>query len=197
MTLAMATQAKRVLVPLAEGFEEIEFAAIVDVLRRGGVEVVVAGLAGRGPVRGAHGIEMSADADLAAVKPAGFDMVVLPGGTGGTERLAADARVLNAVKELHAAGKSVAAICAAPTVLARAGVLSGVRVTSYPSVRGKLGDAVVVDEPEVVESGTIVTSQGPGTAVEFALALVKRLAGERKAAEVRDAMIARPLAKAR
>jgi protein deglycase len=188
---------KRVLLPLAEGFEEIEAVAIVDVLRRGGVEVVVAGLGGRGAVRGAHGIDVAADADLGAVKAAAFDMVVLPGGTAGTERLANDPRVLNAVKELHAAGKPVAAICAAPTVLARAGVLSGARVTSYPSVRGNLGDAVVVDEPEVVESGTIVTSQGPGTAIEFALALVRRLVGERKATELREAMIVRPLAKAR
>jgi 4-methyl-5(b-hydroxyethyl)-thiazole monophosphate biosynthesis len=183
------TGAPRVLVPLAEGFEEIEAVTIVDVLRRGGIEVVVAGLA-PGTVRGAHGIPVVADTGLASVDATSFDMIVLPGGLPGSTHFAEDPRVIRAIQALHAAGKHVAAICAAPTVLARAGVLAGKRVTSYPSVRGQLAPAEVVDEPSVVESGNLVTSQGPGTALEFALTLVARLAGEGKSNELREGMIA-------
>jgi 4-methyl-5(b-hydroxyethyl)-thiazole monophosphate biosynthesis len=179
--------ARRVLVPLAWGFEEIEAITIVDVLRRAGLEVVVASLE-PGNVRGSHAIEVAPDVELAAVDPASFDVVVLPGGMPGTTNLAADARVLAAVRELHASGKTVAAICAAPLVLARAGLIGGVEVTSHPSVRSELGDAVVLDRPAVVVSGTIVTSQGAGTAMEFALALVARLVSADKAGELRAAM---------
>ena len=179
-----------VLVPLAEGFEEIEAVAIVDVLRRAGLDVCVAGLAS-GPVRGSHGIVVGTDRALAEVDPASIGTIVLPGGMPGAANLRSDARLLALVRRLADAGRPVAAICAAPTVLAAAGVLEGREVTSHPSVRGQLGGAKVLAEPRVVRSGNVITSQGAGTAIEFALALVDELVGPAKAAELRTAMLAR------
>lgn len=179
---------KRVLVPLAEGFEEIEAVAIVDVLRRAEVDVVVAGLSDRRVV-GAHGIAMEADALMAEVDATTFDMLVLPGGMPGTVHLLEDERVLAAVRELNARGRTTAALCAAPRVLATAGVLAGHEVTSHPSVRGMLAPAEVRANPRVVRSGTIVTSQGPGTAIEFALELVRELAGDERADALAAGMI--------
>lgn len=178
-----------VLVPLAEGFEEIEAVTIVDVLRRAGLRVVVAGLQ-PGPVRGAHGMELGTDAELGAVDPATVGSIVLPGGMPGTTNLMEDERVLGLVRRLHAAGKPTAAICAAPMVLAAAGVLGGTRATSHPSVRERLGPAEVVADERVVRSGRVLTSQGPGTALEFALALVEDLRGPTVARELAAAMVA-------
>lgn len=177
-----------VVVPLADGFEEIEAVVVIDVLRRAGIEVRVAGLA-RGLVRGSHGIRVEADCALSEVEPDGVTMIVLPGGMPGAANLRKDARVLALVRQLEGSGRLVAAICAAPTVLAEAGVLAGRRVTAYPSVRDQLPGAEVVDQPRVVRSGPLITSQGVGTALEFALELVSELAGPAKALELRRAML--------
>lgn len=174
--------------PLAPGFEEIEAVTIVDVLRRADIEVHVAGLA-RGPVRGSHGIELVTDGTLDDVDPSDLAMIVLPGGMPGTTNLRADVRILALVRALESSGRTVAAICAAPTVLAAAGVLAGRRATAHPSVRAQLPGATVVDQPVVVRSGPVVTSQGVGTALEFALALVEELRGAEKARELRRAML--------
>jgi 4-methyl-5(b-hydroxyethyl)-thiazole monophosphate biosynthesis len=107
----------------------------------------------------------------------------------GTQLLAADERVLALVRRMHAAGLPTAAICAAPLVLHAAGVLAGVAVTAHPSVRAQLGGADVVDAPRVVKSGPIWTSQGPGTAIEFGLAIVAELVGEARSAELARAML--------
>jgi len=161
---------KRVLVPLAEGFEELEAVTIIDILRRAGVEVVVASLAGS-PVTGSHGIRLAADTPLGALVEQDFDMIALPGGMPGAEHLKNDPRIADIVRRLNAAGHPVAAICAAPMVLAAAGVLEGRRATSYPGfLAGATGDAVVVDE-------NVITSRGPGTALDFALELVEALMG--------------------
>ena len=109
---------KHILVPLAEGFEELEAVAVIDVLRRADLEVTTAGLE-PGPVTGAHGIALTPDRSLDDLRPESFDVVVLPGGMPGTLRLMEDERVLGAVRALHAGGKHTAAICAAPMVLAR------------------------------------------------------------------------------
>lgn len=178
-----------VLVPLAPGFEEIEAVTIIDVLRRAEIEVHVAGLA-PGPVRGSHGIELSTDCTLDEVDPAQLAMLVLPGGMPGTAHLRADARVLALVRALESSGRTVAAICAAPTVLAAAGVLEGREVTSHPSVRTHLAGASVLAQPRVVRSGPVVTSQGVGTALDFALALVEELRGPEPARALRAAMLA-------
>lgn len=166
---------KRVLVPLAEGFEELEAVTIIDILRRAGIEVVVASLAGS-TVTGSHGIRLAADTPLAALVEQDFDMIALPGGMPGAEHLKNDPRIAEFVRRLHAHGRPVAAICAAPMVLAAAGVLEGRRATSYPgflagtAATEVTGDAVVVDR-------NVITSRGPGTALDFALALVEELMG--------------------
>ena len=177
-----------ILVPLATGFEEIEAVTIIDVLRRADLPVVVAGLE-PGPCLGAHGLTIHTDQALDQVDPASVRMVVLPGGMPGTTNLMEDDRVLSIVRALHGTQRPVAAICAAPMVLAAAGVLGGREATSHPSVREKLGDARVVDSPRVVRDGLVFTSQGPGTSLEFALALVEELRGPEKASELAQAML--------
>lgn len=167
----------RVLVPLAEGFEEIEAVTIIDVLRRANLEVVTAGLAD-GPVTGSHGITLMPDESLDRALERDYDMAVLPGGMPGAANLEADARVGNLLRRLAESERFTAAICAAPKVLAAAGLLQGRRATSFP---GFLDPAAVpglkLSEEAVVEDGTVITSRGPGTALDFALTLVERLSG--------------------
>lgn len=179
---------KRVLVPLAEGFEEIEAVTVIDVLRRAEIEVTVAGLV-PGAIRGARGIEVVPDRELEGIDSESYDMVVLPGGMPGTLRLMEDERVLGAVRALHGMGRTTAAICAAPMVLESAGVVGDSELTSHPSVRDRLGRARVLGEPAVVRSGSLVTSQGVGTALEFALELVAELKGSAVAGELATAMV--------
>lgn len=166
---------KRVLVPLAEGFEELEAVTIIDILRRAGLEVVVASLA-TSPVTGAHGIRLAADTPLAALAEQEFDMIALPGGMPGAEHLKKDARVAGIIRRLRASGRPVAAICAAPMVLAAAGALKGRRATSYPGFLEDAAGTTVVDEAVVADCG-VITSRGPGTALDFALTLVAELLG--------------------
>jgi 4-methyl-5(b-hydroxyethyl)-thiazole monophosphate biosynthesis len=166
---------KRVLVPLAEGFEELEAVTIIDILRRAGIEVVVASLGGS-PVTGSHGLRIAADTPLAALAEQDFDMIALPGGMPGAEHLQKDARVGELLRRLRAKGKPVAAICAAPMVLEAAGLLDGRRATSYPGFLKDAKNTTVVDDAVVADDG-VITSRGPGTALDFALALVAELAG--------------------
>lgn len=164
---------KKVLVLLAEGFEEIEAVTVIDVLRRAEIDVVSASLNGS-EVKGSHGISIVADSTLDEVEEQMFDAVVLPGGMPGARHLRESHAVLNLIREAAHKGKYVAAICAAPTALDVAGVLKGRRATSYPG--HEIPSAEYVEEPVVVD-GHIVTSRGPGTAFEFALKLVEKLAG--------------------
>jgi 4-methyl-5(b-hydroxyethyl)-thiazole monophosphate biosynthesis len=167
----------KVLVPLAGGCEELEAVTIIDLLRRAGVEVVVAGLQ-PGVVKASRGVQLLPDTSFDAVMNNDFDMIVLPGGMPGAKNLREDARVIACVQRLHAAGKTIAAICAAPTVLLEAGVLAGKRATSYPGFLDVMQPAgVTVVEAAVVEDGNVVTSRGPGTAMDFALVLIERLCG--------------------
>ena len=167
----------KVLVPLAEGFEELEAVTIIDLLRRAGVDVVVAGLVD-GPIKASRGVFVLADMSLDEALKQDYDMVVLPGGAAGSDNLNADQRIHKLLKQMADSERFTAAICAAPKVLARAGVLGGRKVTAYPgtldsSVGGDFvdsGDAVVVD-------GKVVTSRGPGTAMDFALTLITQLEG--------------------
>jgi protein deglycase len=176
----------RVVVPLAEGFEEIEAVTIVDVLRRASIEVVTAAL-DTNPVRGSHGIVIEADQRLDDVRAEDFDAVVLPGGMPGSKTLRDDPRVRAIVQAAARDGRWVAAICAAPTVLEAAGVLAGRRATSYPG--NELPSASYVEERVVVD-GNLVTSRGAGTALEFALALVERWKGPDVLAKLRASMLA-------
>jgi 4-methyl-5(b-hydroxyethyl)-thiazole monophosphate biosynthesis len=167
----------RVLVPLAKGFEEIEAVTVIDLLRRAGIEVVTAGL-GPGPVTGSHGIEVTPDTDLDAVLGQAFDLVALPGGMPGAANLAADTRLLALLCQMATSGRITAAICAAPGVLAKAGLLAGKRATSYPGfLSAENAPGTILSEDPVVEDGLVITSRGPGTAMDFALALIERLEG--------------------
>lgn len=167
----------RVLVPLAEGFEEIEAVTIVDLLRRAGIEVVTAGL-DAGPVRASRGTRLLPDMSLDEALRRDYDMVVLPGGLPGADHLRDDARVLELLRRMAAAGKYTAAICAAPKVLAAAGLLDGRRATAYPGTLDGLDIPRLERAADaVVRDGTVVTSRGPGTAMDFALELIEILAG--------------------
>ncbi len=183
-----SVQEGSVLVPLADGFEELEAVAIVDVLRRAGLPVFVGGLVA-GPVRGAHGITVATDGTLDDVQAEQLAALVLPGGMPGTTNLLEDERVLALVRAVHAAGRPTAAICAAPMVLAAAGILNGKEATSHPSVRTQLGGATILERARVVRDGNVWTSQGPGTALEFALALVEELVGPERRQELAKAMV--------
>lgn len=179
---------KKVLVPLAQGCEEMEAVIVIDTLRRAQFEVVAAGLK-EGPITASRGVRLVPDTVWDAVDPMSFDAIVLPGGNGGVQQLLADARVMRAVRDLHAAGRWVCAICAAPQVLHAAGVLKGRRATCYPGVEEKLADAMTVADPVVVD-GHVITSRGPGTSIAFALEIVRRLAGEEAARRVAVGMVA-------
>ncbi|MEW6746450.1 MAG: DJ-1 family glyoxalase III [Planctomycetota bacterium] len=180
---------KRVLVPLADGFEEIETVAIVDILRRAGFEVVLAGVHS-GPLRGSRGVQLMPDRTLDETAGQPFDLVALPGGLENARTLREDDRVRRAVRDVLAARGTAAAICAAPWALATFGVLRGRRFTCHPGVAEKLKPLEPCADRVVVE-GAIVTSQAPGTAIEFALKLVEILAGPEKAAEVNAGVLAR------
>ncbi|MFT6713468.1 MAG: 4-methyl-5(b-hydroxyethyl)-thiazole monophosphate biosynthesis [Planctomycetota bacterium] len=185
------TSQNKVLLPLAEGFEEIEAITIIDVLRRAELIVTIAGIGSSTHARGAHGISVEVDANMDDVDLDDYSAIVLPGGLPGATNLRDDQRVVDALKTMAATGRITAAICAAPIALAAAGLLdsASVRATSYPAFRDSLGSAEVVHDQSVVSSGNIITSAGPGTAMDFGLALVARLAGEDKAAEVAEGML--------
>ena len=180
-----------VLLPLAAGFEEVEAVGLIDVMRRGGIEVRVAYIddtLGHGKVVvGANGIGVKADTALKNVISDDFDMMVLPGGWGGTYALAEHPRVIELVQEFKA-NKLIGAMCAAPFVLKKAGVL-GDNYTCYPGAKDEINHPGYRDDLKVVEDGNVLTSQGPGTAVCFGLAIVKKLVGEESMQAVKDGML--------
>ncbi len=177
----------KVLMPIAQGFEEIEVIAVVDVLRRADIEVVIAGVIS-GPVESAHNVFIMPDTTIDAVDAGTFDMIVLPGGQPGTDNLNADPRIHALLAEFAVKEKLIGAICAAPIVLAAAGLLSGKKVTCYPSYIDQLNGGIYEDTP-VVSYGNIITSQGPGTAIRFGLAIADRLAGRHTSDGVAKAML--------
>jgi protein deglycase len=188
---------KRVLLILHPGFEELEAVAPLDLLRRAGVEVVAAS-AGKGLpadgdllVEGGRGIRIRADRSLDECLSSAWDLVILPGGPG-VQALRKDARVLDLVRRSHAAGVPLAAICAAPAILADAGIAGGHRMTSFPGTRAEVeAKAEAYSEERVVIDGKVITSRGAGTAEEFALALVAYLEGAEAAEKVRRSIVAR------
>lgn len=181
----------RVLVPLAEGCEELEAITIIDLMRRAGVDVCVAGLES-GPVKASRGSVILPDKTLEEVIDQNFDMIVLPGGQPGSNNLNDDLRIHKLINEMAESGRFVCAICAAPKVLATAGLLNGKKATSFPgSIDGiKTVDMTYLEQPVVVD-GNIVTSRGPGTAMDFALTLIELLCGNQKRKEV-EAPLQRP-----
>ncbi len=179
----------KVLVPLAEGCEELEAVTIIDLLRRAGIEVVTAGLQ-PGIVKASRGTRLMPDAVLDDVLRDDFDMIVLPGGMPGAQHLKEDPRIIGLLKKMAEQGKYTAAICAAPMVLAEAGLLAGKRATSYPGSLDRIevpGMAYLKDA--VVRDGEVLTSRGPGTAMDFALALIEALSGKARRDEVEAGLV--------
>lgn len=180
----------RVLVPLATGFEEIEAVSIIDVMRRGGIDVIMGSLSEILFVKGAHGITVQCDRFIKGLTADDLDMIVLPGGWGGTKALAHDETVQSLLKEMDAKGKNIGAICAAPYALYAAGVLKE-GYTCYPSIEEQIDVAGYRgDESAVVQSGNIMTSRGPATAICFGLAIVKKLVGKEKYEELCSGLLA-------
>ena len=178
----------KALIVLADGFEDVEAVAAIDVLRRGGVEVVTASLSGRREVRSAHGVTMLADASFADVADEAYDAIVLPGGGEGTQNLKASAELAERLRKQKADGGLLCAICAAPTVLVEAGVLDeGQHVTWYPTCALDL-DLPCAGVP-VVADGNVITGQAPGSAVLFALVVLQALTDEKNAAKVARGMV--------
>jgi 4-methyl-5(b-hydroxyethyl)-thiazole monophosphate biosynthesis len=182
---------KRALLILSEGFEEIEAVTPLDLLRRAGVEAVSASAGAGLLVAGARGIGVQADRMLDDCLGETFDMVILPGGPG-VDKLRQDGRVLELARRSHAGGIPLAAICAAPVILADAGVAQGHTLTSFPAREAELrGGAKAYVQDRVVVDGKVITSRGAGTAEEFALALVAYLQGPAAAETVRAQIVAR------
>jgi len=161
----------RIIVPLAEGFEEIEAITIIDVLRRGGIKVEVVGLEDE-IVASRNGVKVLCDKIISEVKPEDYDGIVLPGGNPGYKNLEASQAVINMIKTLNSKGKLIAAICASPTILEKIGLLEDKKATCYPSLREKIKN--YVDEKVVVDKN-VITSQGPATALDFALEILRFL----------------------
>lgn len=184
----MTDSSPRVLVFLAAGAEEMEVTITVDVLRRAGVEVVLAGLEGRDPVVCSRGLRLVPDLALAEVS-GDFDAIVLPGGAGGTEAMAGSVAVGDLLRRQWAAGRLVAAICAAPHALVQHRVAAGVPMTSHPSVATAVSAHGDYREEAVVDTPALITSRGPGTSFEFALTVAARLVGRQAASALRGPMM--------
>lgn len=180
----------RALLTVADGVEDIETVTLIDVLRRAEIEVLVASVENRRMVTCARGTRLTADAMLIDVLAQEFDLIVLPGGMPGAQHLADHPPLAERVREQAAAGKFFAAICAAPALALQGyGVLKGRRMTCYPAFSDRLSGCVFVDQPVVVD-GNCITSQGPATAMAFALCLVEQLRGKAKRNEVAKALLA-------
>lgn len=181
---------KRALVILADGCEELEAVSIIDTLRRGGVEVFAASLSGNATVDGAHGVRIAADGPFDHSAAGTFDAIALPGGMGGMKRLRADDGVITALCEASERGALVCAVCAAPAVLDAAGLLASRRFCCYPGIEQTLsGTGQFVPDAPTVRDGTIVTGTGPGTAVQFALEILRALGLAKEAADVAAGML--------
>lgn len=179
-----------VFIPLAKGFEEVEAVGLIDVMRRGGIDVRIAYLEDElqsDLVLGANGITIQADTSLNNIISDDFDMMVLPGGWDGTYALAENARIIELLQEFKKT-KIVGAMCAAPFVLKKAGVL-GNDYTCYPGAKEEIDHPGYREDMKVVTDGNVITSRGPGTAVCFGLAIVERLVGKETMQVVKDGML--------
>ncbi len=179
---------QRVLVILAQGNEEIEALTPVDIMRRAGMDVVVAGLGGR-TVASARNVVVFADVSFDAVT-GDFDAVVLPGGNPGASNLCASDKVIEIVKKQFEAERLIAAICAAPTVLDKAGILPNRKYTCFPGVEKKISTGTFVGGEVVVDSN-IITGRAMGSAIVFSLAIVEKLRGRAEADRVAEAIVFR------
>lgn len=180
---------KKVLVMMAPGFEEIETVTVVDILRRSGARVTLAGTEG-GILEGSRGIHLLPDSLLNDVDADDFDMVVLPGGQPGTSNLQKDKKVKEILLKMDQGDKKIAAICAAPVILQSAGLLKNINFTSHPSVEEQFKD-VSYSKNRVVVDGNVITSRSPGTAMEFSMKLVEILFDTARMETVNKGVMAR------
>jgi len=179
---------KKVLLVLADGFEEIEAITPIDVLRRAGLEVIVAGV-GKTEVEGAHGVKVKADMDLEQYNDIP-DAIILPGGMPGAENLSKSQKLARLLDKINQQGKLIGAICAAPAlVLSPRGILDGRKATCYPTFEQKFGSSTTFLEERVVQDGHIITSRGPGSALEFALEIVEKLVDAQTARKLSEATL--------
>ena len=174
----------------ANGYEEVEALTVVDLLRRAKIGCEILSVADSGHVTGSHGISIGADRNFSGTDFSQYDGVILPGGMPGTTNLAADERVLALLRSFAAAGKLTAAICAAPTVLAKAGLLEGKKAVCYPGMEEQLTGAKVSFDPVAVD-GTVITSRGLGTAIPFALSIVQYFEGRERAEALASSVVYR------
>ncbi|MCK8817261.1 DJ-1/PfpI family protein [Natroniella sulfidigena] len=177
----------KIVIPLAEGFEEIEAVTSIDVLRRAEIEVVTVSL-GDLKVTGANEITIEADQSIDQITSTDLTGIILPGGMPGAVNLREDERVINLIQELADDNKLIAAICAAPIVLEEAGVLKDKEATSYPGFKPRM-KSCKYQEDRVVIDDNLITGRGPGVALEFVLTIVKYLANQDAALELKEAML--------
>jgi 4-methyl-5(b-hydroxyethyl)-thiazole monophosphate biosynthesis len=169
---------------LADGFEEVEGITQIDFLRRAGLKVITAGI-GKTTITGGHEIQVQADVEISDLQT-DLDGVVIPGGKTGAENIARSEKAISRIQKLFNSGKLIAAICASPAVvLSPAGVLTGKKATCYPGFENRLTDSTFVEDRVVVE-GNVITSRGPGTAAEFAEAIVRYLIGDEAARDLHE-----------
>jgi len=180
---------KKVLIPLAQGCEELEAVTIMDLLTRAGIEVVSAGLDAQA-VKCSRNTVIIPSTSLDKILHEAFDLIVLPGGLPGADHLRDDERIIQLVQKQVELNKPVAAICAAPKVLAKAGLLDNKQATSFPKVLTDLNLATTIDTGSALEvDGNIITSRGPGTAMDFTLELIEQLEGREKRQEIEKQMV--------
>ena len=181
---------QRVLIPLAKGCEELEAVTLIDLLRRADISVITASLTDQQQLTASRGVRLVTDMKLDDVMFDDFDMIILPGGLPGATHLDEDPRIHAILKRLNHSEKGIAAICAAPLVLAHSGLLDGKRATCYPGVLNASDwPQITLSDEAVVIDGNILTSKGPGTAMDFALDIIEYLCGKTTRNAVEDGLV--------
>ncbi len=180
----------KVIVFLADGFEEVEALTVVDYLRRMDIEVDMVSITGEKQVKGAHDIKVLADKVIADIDISFYDGGIIPGGMPGATNLRDHDKVIDMMRTLYEGKKLVAAICAGPIVLERAGIIRGKEITSYPGFEEKLKDGIYREDP-VVRDDNIITARGPALAVDFAIEIVKYFLGEERTEDLKNNILYR------
>lgn len=178
----------KVYIFLADGFEEVEGLTVVDLMRRAGIDMQMISIKDTKEITSSHGVTIQADSTFEKTDFSDAEMMVLPGGMPGTKHLSEYTPLMELLKNFYNKGGKVAAICAAPSVLADLGILEGRKATSYPSFMDKLKGAVLTEEPVAVD-GNVTTSRGLGTAIDFGLSLIGQLRGMEKAQEIAQSIV--------
>lgn len=178
-----------VVIFLANGCEEVEALTQIDVLRRAGIEVQGVSITNEKVIKGAHGINFMADCTIYDIDFDKVEMVVLPGGLAGRNNLMASKETVTVCKKFNELGKFVTAICASPSILGENGILEGKRAACYPGFEKQCHGAEITADEKVVRDGNIITSRGPATAMDFAIELVRAIAGDRIADKTAEGLL--------